>query len=59
MSEEIKNQLICEIAEDLIKKFDSEISKEILFIINKHLYNYDVIEKPTSLIALDSKTEKF
>lgn len=58
MSEEIKNQLIYEIADELMKKFDSEISKDILFIINKHLYNYDVIEKPTSLMVLDSKTEK-
>lgn len=58
MSEELKNQLIYEIADELIQKFDIEISQEILTIINKHLYNYDVIEKQTSLIPLDSKTER-
>lgn len=58
MSEELKNQLIYEIADELIQKFDMEISQEILIIINKHLYNYDVIEKQTSLIPLDSKTER-
>lgn len=58
MSEELKNQLIYEIANELIQKFDMEISQEILTIINKHLYNYDVIEKQTSLIPLDSKTER-
>lgn len=56
MSEIIKNQLMYEIAEELIQKFDSEISNEIINIINKHLYNYDIIEKSTSLIVLDSKT---
>lgn len=58
MSENIKNQLICEIAEELIQKFNYEISNEVVNIINKHLYNYDVIEKSTSLVALDSKTVK-
>lgn len=58
MSEELKNQLIYEIADELIQKFDMEISKEILIIVNKHLYNYDITEKQTSLIPLDSKTEK-
>ena len=58
MSEELKNQLIYEIADELIQKFDMEISQEILTIINKHFYNYDVIEKQTSLIPLDSKTER-
>ena len=45
MSETLKTQLIYEIAEELIKKFDVDVSKEILNIINKHLYNYDVIKK--------------
>lgn len=58
MSEEIKNQLIYEIAEELIQKFDSEISLDIVNIINKHLYNYDVVEKPTSLVPFDDKTER-
>lgn len=56
MSEIIKNQLMYEIAKELIQKFDNEISNEIINIINKHLYNYDIIEKSTSLIVLDSKT---
>ena len=43
MSETLKTQLIYEIAEELIQKFDVDVSKEILNIINKHLYNYDVI----------------
>ena len=59
MSETLKNQLIYEIAEELIQKFDIEISKDIINIINKHLYNYDVIEKQTSLIVLDTKSESF
>lgn len=58
MSEELKNQLIYEIADELIMKFNTEISQEIINIINKHLYNYDIIEKPTSLFVLDNKTEK-
>lgn len=58
MSEEVKNQLIYEIAEELIQKFDAEISMDILHIVNKHLYNYDVIEKTTALIPFDSKTER-
>lgn len=58
MSETLKNQLIYEIADDLIKKFDAEISNDIINIINKHLYNYEIIEKPTSLIIFDDKTEK-
>lgn len=58
MSEEIKNQLIYEIADELIQKFDVDVSMDILHIINKHLYNYDVTEKTTALIPLDSKTER-
>lgn len=58
MSEELKNQLIYEIAEDLIKKFDLSVSNDIINIINKHLYNYEVIEKPTSLLILDDKSER-
>ena len=58
MSETLKTQLIYEIAEELIKKFDVDVSKEILNIINKHLYNYDVIKKQTSLIVLDTTSEK-
>ena len=58
MSETLKTQLIYEIAEELIQKFDVDVSKEILNIINKHLYNYDVIEKQTSLIVLDTTSEK-
>ena len=58
MSETLKTQLIYEIAEELIQKIDIEVSKEILNIINKHLYNYDVIEKQTSLIVLDTTSEK-
>lgn len=58
MSELLKNQLIYQIAQDLIKKFDVEIFKDILTIINKHLYNYNLIDKQSSLIVLNSKTEK-
>ena len=58
MSETLKTQLIYEIAEELIQKFDVDVSKEILNIINKHLYNYDVIKKQTSLIVLDTTSEK-
>ena len=58
MSEEIKNQFLYEIADDLIKKFDLSISNDIINIINKHLYNYEVIEKPTSLLILDDKSER-
>ena len=58
MSEVEKNQLMYEIAEDLIKKFNTEISNDILNIINKHLYNYDISKKPTSMIIFDDKTEK-
>ena len=43
MSEELKNQLIYEIADELIQKFDMEISQEILTIINKHDVNKDYI----------------
>lgn len=58
MSEKLKDKLLLEIAQDLVLKFDTEISKDILNIINKHLYNYDVVEKQTSLITLDTKTER-
>lgn len=58
MSEQLKEQLVCEIAEDLIKRFDYDVSNEVLAIINKHLYNYDVTEKQNALIELDSKTER-
>lgn len=58
MSESTRNQLIYEIATDLIEKFDLEIAEDVLNIINKHLYNYEVIEKPTSLLVLDSKTDR-
>lgn len=58
MSEIEKNQLIYEIAEDLIKKFNVEISNDILNIINKHFYNYDVTKKSTSMVVFDDKTER-
>lgn len=58
MSEVEKNQLMYEIAEDLIKKFNTEISNDILNIINKHLYNYNITKKSTSMIVFDDKTER-
>lgn len=58
MSEQAKKQLIYEIAEDLIRKFDKEITKEVLCIVNRNLYNYDVTNKSTTIIAYDDVTEK-
>ena len=58
MSEILKNQLVYEMTEELIKKFDVEISKEVLDVLNKYLYNYDIIEKQTALVPIDSKTDK-
>ena len=58
MSKILKNQLVYEMTEELIKKFDVEISKEVLDVLNKYLYNYDIIEKQTALVSIDSKTDK-
>ena len=58
MSEILKNQLVYEMTEELIKKFDVEISKEVLDVLNKYLYNYGIIEKQTALVPIDSKTDK-
>ena len=58
MSEQIKNKLAYEIAEELINKFDKEIAEEVMYIVNKHLYNYDVTNKSTSLVLYDDTTEK-
>lgn len=35
-----KDKLILEIAEDLMQRFDADLSKEVVSIIGKHLYNY-------------------
>lgn len=60
MSELIKNEFLYEVAEELIQKFDQEISQDILNIINRHLYKYDIVEKESSaLLSFDSKTEYY
>lgn len=58
MSEQVKNRLAYEIAEELVQKFDKEIAQEVMYIINKHLYNYDITDKSTSLVLHDDFTEK-
>lgn len=44
MLKNLKNHFINKLTEDLIQSFNDEISKEILDMVNKHLYNYELIK---------------
>ena len=58
MSEKLKNQFIFEIAEELISKFDRKTTNEVITVIDKHLYNYDIIKPNTEITCVDDTSIK-
>ncbi len=53
-----KNHFINEITEELIIRFNQELTQEFIDLINKHLYHYDLIKNENALIVADEKTEQ-
>lgn len=56
MLDNSKEQFILQVAEDLINKFDANITSEVIDILNIHLNDYEIHRKLSPLSSLDEKT---